>query len=876
MRSLALQALTRDTGNRRVSAQEFLGNQMAEFGCMKKRTAIHGAVRLTWVFAIACGLVLKTNELLADSADDFDISVLPILKAYCFDCHGNGTAEGNLTLDAFTSEAQAAAEPELWWKVLKNVRSQVMPPLGNDKPNAEQIELLADWIKHKAFDIDPADPDPGKLTVRRLNRTEYGNTISDLMGVSFDAALLFPPDDSGFGFDNVGDALSFSPLLMEKYLKAAQSVVDRAVPGETWVLPSQQFSGRDFRDNQRDIVGHGLTSKKPAHVKRTVQVDTDGEYRLDVAVRLNGTFEFDPNRYIVVFRIDGKERSRNEYGWDENKQLTYEFHERWMPGDHELAFELIPIAAEESTDLSESGGSTNSWFDVASVRIEGPQHTTQLVHPANYQHFFTRDEPPLDALQRRDYAKEVLTRFTKRAFRNHPSANTIERLVSIAQQASQQPGATFESGIAQAMIAVLASPRFLFRLETPAADKATNPFAPVDELSLASRLSYFLWSTMPDDDLFQLAEQGNLRKQLPQQIQRMLQDDRTREFVRNFVGQWLRTRDVRQVSVDPIVVLGFQEEYEELLTAFRSRRSRGFNRERTPEEEQARNRFREIRDIVDQFDDELKRSMQRETEMCVEYIAREDRSLLDLLNSDYTFVNEKLAKLYGIPNVSGDNMQRVQLPPDSPRGGVLGHGSMLLITSNPTRTSPVKRGLFVLENILGTPSPPAPPNVPSLESSTSRFGDHEPTLRELLAAHRESALCSSCHSRMDPLGLALENFDALGRWRENEAHEPIDASGILITGESFRDVRELKKILREHHATDFYRCVTQKMLTFAIGRGLDYTDEHAVDLIVNRLQNNDGRFSELINGVIESAPFQKIRTAPVTTAESKRPDKGKQ
>ncbi len=438
------------------------------------------------------------------------------------------------------------------------------------------------------------------------------------------------------------------------------------------------------------------------NVKCTVTIETAGKYKVDVGVRLHGSFEFDASRYTVVFRIDGLDRSTNEYGWDESKLLEYEFSEDFTAGEHELSFELTPVPMEVSDEPNSSGESTYARFEVDSVRIESPEGTTKLVHPPNYSRFFPRDEPPVDAIERRVYA-------------------------------------------------------------------------------------------------------------------------------------------------------------EEILNTFRSLRGQGFRRELTPEEQKTRDRFRELRGIADRFDDDLKGSMRRETELCVEHIARENLSLLDLLDCNYTFVNETLANHYGIPDVKGGDMRRVDLPADSVRGGVLSHASMLLLTSNPTRTSPVKRGLFILDNIPGTPSPPAPPNVPELEAAVGKFGDREPTLRELLAAHRESALCASCHTRMDPLGLALENFNALGIWRTEEKGSPIDASGTLITGESFKDVRELKHILREHHTEDFYRCVTQKMLTFAIGRGMEYSDEQTVDIIVARLQSTDGKFSELIDGVINSAPFQKIR-----------------
>ncbi len=799
-----------------------------------------------------------------EEVPNFETQIVPILKTYCYECHGDGAKEGDLALDQFLAEDLAITRSDLWWNVLKNVRSQVMPPVGHDRPSANEKEMLANWIKVRAFKIDPQSIDPGRTAVRRLNRTEYGNTVSDLMGIRFDAAILFPPDDSGFGFDNVGDALSFSPLLMEKYLHAAQQIVDRAIPKATWVMPAQEFHGRDFRDNAANVNGDGLSSTKPVSVTRKFMIETAGKYKVDVSVKLHGSFEFDASRYNVVFRIDGQDRSTNEYGWDESKLLTYEFREDWPAGDHELSFELKPVPMEESVEPNTSGETTYARFEVNSVRIEGPDGSTTLVHPPNYARFFLRDEPPKDAMERHLYATEILKNLATRAFRSQVQQTTIDRLVSIAEQAAAEPGATFESGIGQAMIGVLASPRFLFRLESPGKADPTKPFTDVDELALASRLSFFLWSTMPDDELFDLAGKNQLQSHLSAQVSRMMKDRRANEFIRNFVGQWLRTRDVTQVTVDPIAVLGHQKEWEALLDQFRNLRGRGFRRELTPEEQKTRDRFRELRGIADQFDDELKQAMRRETEMCVEYIARENLTLLDLLDCDYTFVNEKLAKLYDLPDVKGGDMRRVDLPADSVRGGVLSHASMLLLTSNPTRTSPVKRGLFILDNVLGTPAPPAPPGVPELEAAAGKFADHEPTLRELLAAHRESALCASCHARMDPLGLALENFNALGAWRTEEKGAQIDASGTLITGESFKDVRELRHILREHHAEDFYRCVTQKMLTFAIGRGLEHTDEETVDIIVGRLKSNEGRFNELIDGVVNSAPFQKIRNPEQT------------
>lgn len=815
---------------------------------------------MAWIALLLTCTLRAENPLPADDRLDYQKHIVPILKTHCFECHADGEKEGDLTFDPRLSDEQAVANKELWWKVLKNIRSHVMPPMESKRPSANEIATVAKWIKFRAFGIDPQDIDPGRMTVRRLNRAEYGNTVSDLMGIRFDATILFPPDDSGFGFDNVSDALSFSPLLMEKYLFAAQQIVERAVPRSTWMIPAQEFSGRDFQAPEGKQTGDSLSSKKPITVNRSVTIETAGKYQIDVGVKLHGSFEFDASRYHIVFRMDGQERSTNEYGWDEHKLLKYAFTEDWATGRHELSFELIPVPTEKEAEPNSSGDATFARFEVHSVRIEGPEGTPKRVHPPNYTRFFSQEEPPVDVATRLAYTEEILRKFAIRAFRSPVKQITLDRLVTIAQQSATEPSATFEYGIGQAMIAVLASPRFLFRTESAAESGTARPFSNVDEISLASRLSYFLWSTMPDEELFQLAESGQLRNNLPKQVARMMKDGKANEFIRNFVGQWLRARDVTSVSVDPLVVLGYQKEWEEVQEKFRTIRGRGLRGDLPPNEQKVRDRVRELRAIADQFDDELKRSMRRETEMCVEHIAQENLSLLDLLDCNYIFVNEKLAKHYGIPDVKGREMQRVDLPTDSVRGGVLSQASILLLTSNPTRTSPVKRGLFILDNILGTPSPPAPPNVPELEASNGKFADHEPTLRELLAVHRESALCSSCHARMDPLGLALENFNALGAWRTEEKETTIDASGTLITGESFTDIRELKKILREKHAEDFYRCVTQKLLTFAIGRGLEASDEQTVDVIVDRLQNSEGRFSELIDGVIASAPFQKIRT----------------
>jgi hypothetical protein len=639
------------------------------------------------------------------AASPFIERVEPVLFEYCYDCHGDGMRRGNVDFDRYGTEAELKADHDLWLAVLKNVRAGLMPPRNRPQPTVADLAALDEWIKREAFGIDEENSDPGRVTLRRLNRVEYRNTIRDLMGIDYNTLEEFPPDDTGYGFDTVGDVLTISPLLLEKYLQAAEAIVAEAVPAAARVVPAQTLGGNRFRSADGPARGDRLTS---------------------------------PTR--------------------------------------------------------------------------------------NYERFFFSGEPPKGEVERRVYARELLERFAGRAFRRPVDDRTLGRLTGLAEAIYSEAEHSFEEGVRRAMVAVLASPRFLFRFEETAPAQPGDPYPPLDEYALASRLSYFLWSSMPDQELFDLAARGQLRRDLVAQVDRLLADSRSEAFIENFAGQWLQARDVEGVSINARAVL----------------RREGSNR-----------RF--------DFDRSLRLSMRRETELYFGHVLRENRSLVELLDSDYTFLNQELAEFYGVPGVQGREMRRVTLPPDSPRGGVLTQGTVLTVTSNPTRTSPVKRGMFILENILGTPPPPAPPGIPELEEIAKEFAGREPTLREMMQAHRDNPLCASCHQRMDPLGLALENFNALGIWRETERGQPIDATGELITGEAFQGVQDLKRILAEDRRLDFYRCLTEKLLTYALGRGLEYHDVQSVDRIVDRLQAQGGRSWALLLGVIESRPFQHRR-----------------
>jgi hypothetical protein len=818
------------------------------------------------------------------AAANFHKNVEPLLSKYCYDCHGNGVGKGRVAFDEFASDAEVLAKRDLWLAALKNVRGGLMPPLeeGVVRPSEAEINTLANWIKYEAFGTDPKNPDPGRITARRLNRNEYRNTIRDLMGgFDFNSEVEFPPDDSGNGFDNNGDVLTISPLLMEKYLAAAEFIVDKAVPKVARIMRERVATGRDFRGESRERNGEQLNVKNAIKVSRSFNVDRDEKYEVSVELEVRGSFDFDSGHCKVVCRIDDQERFVEDVVWSERKTLKHDFQVDWTAGNHVVSFEIVPLppvgavaAADAAVALNVAptvppeGGTTtttpnpntvtaavagatpdanaktaapvrdrqfrpaatNVNVRIASVAVRGPIKPEFWSTPENYARFFPAGPAPEDAAGRDAHATDLLRKFATRAFRRPVDDMRVKQLVALARNVYTQPGKTFEEGIGRAMMAVLGSPRFLFRVEEPATGSAREPFAPVDEYALASRLSYFLWSTMPDDELFRLAERGELRRELRAQVARMLADSKAQTFVRNFTGQWLQARDIESVPINARVVMGPNA---------------------------TRNRDNRI-----EFDGQFRRMMRSETEMYFEHVLREDRSILELIDSDYTFLNEKLATHYGVPDVTGDNLRLVKLPADSPRGGVLTQGTVLAVTSNPTRTSPVKRGLFILENILGTPPPPAPPDVPDLEEAKKAFGDREPKLSEMLAVHRSNKLCNSCHSRMDPLGLAMENFNAMGYWRRTEAGQPIDPAGQLITGEKFADVRELKRVLVNERKRDVYRCIAEKLMTYALGRGLDYYDAHTLDDIVEQLAREGGRMSVLLHGVIESPAFQKTRTQP--------------
>jgi hypothetical protein len=805
----------------------------------------------------------------------FHQDVQPLLEEYCYECHGDGMSSGGVAFDELKSDGEILNR-DLWAKAIKNLRTGIMPPQKAPHPAPAEQKVLEDWVKYGAFGIDPRNPDPGRVTLRRLNRVEYRNTIRDLTGVDYNTDDEFPPDDTGYGFDNIGDVLTLSPMLLEKYMNAAAAIVDQAVPKVSRVIPQTKLAGSRFRaggansgnagrggrgGNQSDSL-LSLSYYEPAAVAASYNAEHEGTYRLGLELSVRGAFEFDPGKCRVIFKVDGQEMLNREFAWEDNKTFPpFVFDEKWQPGAHSMSFELQPLTPVEQK--------VNSLvMRIDSVTIQGPMEDTYLIRPKNYDRFFAGDAPA-DAAGRRQFARETLRAFALKAFRRPADDGTLDRLAALAGSVYDQPGKTFEEGVGHAMVAVLSSPRFLFRIEEGAPAPSKDAYPLVDEYSLASRLSYFLWSSMPDGELFDLAAKGELRKNLAAQVKRMLADPRSEAMVDNFTGQWLQTRDVEGITIDARAVQardkGEEKQLKDLIASF------GLNKpEPAPQAAPAaaraganpNNANGRLTKPAIELNADLRHAMEHETQMVFAYILHEDRSVSELIESDYTFLNQKLAAAYGLANlgVTGDEMRRVTLPPDNPRGGVLTEGTMLVVTSNPDRTSPVKRGLFVLNNILGAAPPPPPPNVPALEVAEKEFHDHEPTLRETLTAHRDKPECASCHSRLDPVGLAFENFNALGVWRDQERGQTIEPAGRLISGESFTNVSELKHILAANHRAQFYRCLTEKLLTYATGRGMEYYDTETVDRIVQQLDAEDGRFSVLLTGIIESAPFQKERS----------------
>jgi len=775
-----------------------------------------GAAPMLFGTSISLGFLPKA----IGNDDYYQSEIVPLLEETCYDCHDFESKKGGFSLDDYFTFSEVSGDKEQWFNVYKNLQAHVMPPPEKTPPTLANRQKILDWIKRDVFEIDPHNPDPGRVTHRRLNRVEYENTLFDLTGIRIDTGDLLPNDDTGYGFDNIADALSLSPLILEKYIKIAGDVISRSIPDESYELPHQELESDSFRDAFGDKLTGSLPFAESHQYETRFQVDASGPYRVVAHLRTPSFFNFDYGKAIFDLQINGESLGPVEliHSPDSNRRLNFDLP--LTAGDHKLELILKPNYDPATVDSEMKA-------TIESITIEGPLSEEHKVPKPQYARFFPKGPAPDLTVARTAYLREIVERFAYQAYRRPPNAAMVDRLAAFAESTIEYENQSFEKGIAKAFTAILSSPFFLYRSITPLPESNEGGYPLIDEFSLASRLSYFFWSTMPDETLLELAERGALRANLEEQVERMLLDDKAQALTDNFVGQWLQSRDIPLIGLNEREIL----------------RGDGI-----PDR-----RFR--------LSGGVRRAMQEETEMSFQHVLDNNLSLLELLDADYTFLNKELAEFYKIEGVEHSGMRKVDLPDGSYRGGILTQATILGVTSNPTRTSPVKRGLFILENILGTPTPPAPPDVPEIEEAEKEFDEnHQPSMRELMAVHREKPLCRSCHERMDPLGLALENFNAMGMWRDHQAGNPIDPSGTLITGESFNDIRDLKRILANERRFDYYRVVTEKMLTYALGRGLEYYDTHTVDSLVAELEANDGRIMTLINGIIDSPAFQRTRS----------------
>lgn len=729
----------------------------------------------------------------------------PVLSQYCFDCHNADKHKGDLDLESISHKPLTGEHRAIWEKVAEMMESREMPPEKKPQPAEQERDLVVKAIDGELSRFDCDQPQaPGAITLRRLNREEYRNTVRDLMKVDFDVRD-FPNDPIDHGFDNIGDALSLAPMLMEKYLTASEEIVQRAIladpspkpqvthikgdklePGATWV---------------RRLDTHSMGFYREGDAKTKIKVPVKGEYIFRVMARgeLAG-----PDAPRLALRTGEQEVALIDV--ESRKSTLYSAKATMDAGEHSVYLVFLNNYVNQTHADPKMRGDRNVFVDY--LEIESPAIAPTL--PKSHQ-FLVPEQPKPG--HESEAAKTILAKFATRAYRRPVSDAEVKRLVGLAEKARQENG-TFLQGIQLAMQAVLCSPHFLYRWELDPGGKKSGEARPLTDFELASRLSYFLWSSMPDDELFALAEKGQLQKgdNLKEQIVRMLKSERARTLSSNFSQQWLQVRGIGDILHDP--------------------------------------------NVFPKFDPNLKSQMIHETELFMRAIFEEDRSVLDIISADFTFVNEKMARFYGIENVNGDNFRKVTLPPDSPRGGVITQASVLMATSFGTRTSPVVRGKWILEQLLGTPPPPPPPDIPSLPSQNP-INPSAP-LRQRLAEHTSRDECASCHRRMDPLGFALENFDATGAWRELDGKFPIDASGRLPNGTEFNGPRELKQVLKNGKA--FRTNFVKKMMTYALGRGLTHADHCVVQDVLAAMEKQDNKVSSMITAIIMSDLFLKRKT----------------
>ncbi len=723
----------------------------------------------------------------------YEKNAKPFIDKYCGSCHYSKDPSGGISLAGIKTTEQLLKVRNTWERVGKAISTKHMPPDGMPQPSEAQRQNIVSWIE-QTISADCKLPDPGRVTLRRLNREEYNNTVRDLLGVKIRPADDFPSDDVGNGFDNIGDVLSVSPLLVEKYMSAAELVSEAAI--EVPVNFKQKVEGENFKaDHGGEGSGNEFLLNTEGTATAEFNVPKPGKYK--VRIQAYGQ-QAGPDPVKVKVAHESEVLGTYDLKQVKRDPWTQDYEVRMAGAKNHISISFL----NDFYDAKLPKGKQDRNLVIQSVIVTGPIDG-QGDHSASYRKVIPFDPTPD---KREASAKQFLRAFATRAFRRPATEEDVERLMRVYKLGEKTP-LPFERGMQLAIQAALVSPHFLYRIETD-----STGIRPLTGYEVASRLSYFLWSSMPDDQLFDLAKKGKLsdNKVLTAQVQRMIMDPRSSALTDNFAGQWLQLRTLPNHSPDPQKFPNYSEG--------------------------------------------LRDAMIQETKQFFTSVLRENRSVIDFLDGKYTYVNEVLAKHYGIQGVTGPEFRKVALS-DPNRGGILTQASILTLTSNPTRTSPVKRGKWVMEQILGTPPPPPPPGVPDLKegNSTDLVAS---TVRQRLEEHRKNPMCASCHKRMDPIGFGLENFDPVGGWRAKDGTAPIDASGTLPGNITFNGPQGLRKYLLGSKQ-QFVHTLAEKMLTYAIGRGVDSRDKCSVDDIVKATTQDGFKFGSMVKAIALSDPFRK-------------------
>jgi mono/diheme cytochrome c family protein len=745
-----------------------------------------------------------------------------VINEYCSDCHNSTLKTGGVVLDP-AALAQPGGHAELWERVVRQLRAKSMPPVGNPRPDAAAYGQFRTYLETELDRAAAANPNPGELpNLHRLTRTEYRNAIRDLLGLDnlpkeMDFGLLLPADNSASGFDNIADLLYVSPATMERYLDSATKISRLAVgdPQIPVMVNIHQLPLEEPQDSRVEDLpfgtrgGTAIRSYFPLDAEYDFQVELAGAARS--AHQLEITVDGERKQLVTIGGAGGGRGGRGGRGGGAPDQYRIAV----SAGPHLIGVTFVQIteALDEAT-LHPRQRTRGTQPAIAAVTIRGPYKATGPGDTPSRERIFACH--PENQAAEAPCAKQILSTLMRRAYRRPVTDQDVAALLPFYQKGRKERD--FDLGIQTAIERLLVSPQFLYRIERDPANAIPGSAHPVSDLELASRLSFFIWSSIPDDELVNLAASGKLKQPdiYEQQVRRMLADSRAESLVNNFAAQWLYLRDVDVKQPDLFV-------------------------------------FRD-------FDEGLRQSFKKETELFLDSILRENRSVTELLTANYSFVNERLARHYGIPNINGSEFRRITFPKDSPRGGLLGQGSILLLTSYSTRTSPVLRGKYILENLLASAPPPPPANVPSLKTEGDK-GAEPPSLREAMVQHRANPACANCHARMDPIGFAMENFDGVGQWRETDSGKPIDVSSTLADGTVVNGIPGVKQLVLSDPER-FVGALSEKLLMYGIGRNVQYYDEPAVRKIVHDAAANNNTFASLVLGVAKSAPFQ-MRAAKI-------------